>query len=207
MKQREIIITTGFCIILTLVLLTGCSFSTPGKPGINPGTKTDKPVSNPADITIPLNPEYLNREIPDITDEIFTSPSSLFYDPDRKKSAYLADNFLPDDIGISGEIARIPETTALTTSPGISDTSAKTVKKTPPSPKTTTAAAAKTVPSQKNISDYEKRLAAARARKDKAFEEYTNLSTGGAKGNVEKALKEYRDAVNELKKLEAEAKK
>ncbi len=46
------------------------------------------------------------------------------------------------------------------------------------------------------------RLAEARQRKEKAFERYTRLVTTGGEGDVQEALREYREAVARLKELE-----
>lgn len=45
-------------------------------------------------------------------------------------------------------------------------------------------------------------LAEARARKEKAFERYTRLVTTGGEGDVQEALREYREAAARLKELE-----
>lgn len=46
------------------------------------------------------------------------------------------------------------------------------------------------------------RLAEARQRKEKAFERYTRLVTTGGEGDVQEALREYREAAARLKELE-----
>jgi hypothetical protein len=46
------------------------------------------------------------------------------------------------------------------------------------------------------------RLAEARERKEKAFERYTRLVTTGGEGDVQEALREYREAAARLKELE-----
>jgi len=45
-------------------------------------------------------------------------------------------------------------------------------------------------------------LAEARQRKEKAFERYTRLVTTGGEGDVQEALREYREAAARLKELE-----
>lgn len=69
----------------------------------------------------------------------------------------------------------------------------------------TTGATPAATPTPNEAPDLDARLAAARRRRDAAFERYTRLVTEGGEGDVNQALAEYRAAVEALAALERQA--
>jgi hypothetical protein len=206
MHKYEKVINKGFYFIfifIFMVCVIGCSFLNSGKSAEiesisrnEAGNRDSILVANSAGEVAPGDPKYLNIEITRVTSDVLSSRSSIFYDPNRSNTEYLADNFLPEEL-VQSAASAVPATKPVVKSTTIPVTTGKDV------PKTTTNQ--KTTPSVPGSNNLNARLAAARARKDKAFEEYTNISTGKTKGDSQKALKEYQEALAALRKLEAEA--
>jgi hypothetical protein len=192
MKDTNRLIISGFCILLTLALLTGCSFFDSKKTGTVTGIDSKRTPVDPIEGTALGDPKYLNIEIPESSSDAVSSPTSIFYDPNNKPEN-LADNFLPEWVEKPAATAQSPGTEQVAAE---SKTPANTGKK-----------ASDTQKSPVKTDNIDAKLAAAKVRLYKAYDEYTKLSTTGGEGNVEEALREYQEAHKEVKRLQAEAKK
>ena len=174
--------------LLGLVLCTSCSWggSSPFRRDREPEGATTR-VEPDSDSSVPsgadpktLSQEALNPRLPRV--EVGEDSGSLYY---------LADPG-DDEFALAGfetkSPVRTPEEGAVAPPP------------TPePPPTWTPEAPGPETPGTEAPPDP---LAEARARKEKAFERYTRLVTTGGEGDVQEALREYREAVARLKELE-----
>ena len=220
--------TISVCFVLMLIMLffTNCSFFRSGRGDDNLDGRNQKGQTDEFDIEIAQgDPDLVNIELPSYNSDDFSSVSSIFYDPNRNNPIYLADNFIPPGVEVNVSVAAQPARTpppavsqpvsqpAESVPAAVSQPVTQPVSSTPPTasqpaPKpvqTTQKAPAqpvKTAAPARPATGYEARLEAAKARYDKAFEEYTQIVTGERKGNAGEALREYREAYQQYRELQ-----
>lgn len=192
--------STFLVALAALMLCTGCFWGGSSPFGEERGhespTTPDKPDSDSfafsgADSEA-LSGADLNPRLPG--KEVGEDPGSLYYLADPGDDSFALAGFETESAARASEEGSRP--------PSAPPTVAPPTRKPPPTwtpeapgPETSGFEA----PAPESPPDH---LAEARQRKEKAFEHYTRLVTTGGEGDVQEALREYRQAAARLKELE-----
>ncbi len=199
-------VTKIICLgMLIILLLSGCSplkrsgpGEVPGKTSSGQGTEWE----TVEDVEIaPGDTRQINMEISDLTDEMLSSSSSMFYiaGPDRATNK---NDFLPDDM------ERPLPAQAYKPSPGTTYTpvtvSPQGSTDSPAKPEKPAVSPARPSPGATHQAG---ELAEAKARYDEAYKNYTDIVTGKKKGDAGAAQAEYRAAYNRYRELRMKTEK
>lgn len=167
--------------VAALLFSTGCfwggsSRSDQGREREGPTTRVEPDLDSFALSDAALTEAALNPRLPG--KEGGEDPGSLYYLADPADDSFALDGFETENT------VRSPVESSWTPSeaPVVSPPTQESPTPTPEAPPD--------------------RLAEARKRKEKAFERYTRLVTSGGEGDVQAALREYREALARLKELE-----
>ena len=195
--------------LFLLILAAGCSRShrqTRHKPA-GKNNQASTAIDKETTITTSLGDrKLLNQDLPVKDADLATDVNSIYYGtvPDSPTNG--------DDFTIEGWTqpapgdapAPVPTSTSRPTpayTPQDAPAPVPTITRRPtPAPSPVIAP-----PVQNQGNDLQAQLKKARARKSAAFERYTKLVTTGGQGDVQQALKEYRQSYFKLKELEARA--
>lgn len=174
----------SLCLWLALSL-AGCfrDHAPAGPASSVPAARQPATVDNSA-----LTDEQLNQPLPESPDLLGQDSDSVFYLANESEGR---DEFRFSDFGSGSGESGVDISTPTVAAPVVTA---------PPRPVPSTV----TAPVTSSPNDYTTRLSQAKERKEKAFVRYTRLATEGGAGDIEEALREYREAYAELKQLEAQ---